>query len=108
MPGKSKHSKGKRPQNKNRARQPMAPSAANATGSAAPMAATAAAPAAVGTASAPPRTLKGAAAKVLAKNMAYNGATTEQYPFFTSELKRIAVITGVLLIVLVVLAVVIR
>jgi hypothetical protein len=100
MPGKSKHSKGKRPQNRNRARQPMAPSAANATGTAAP--------AAVGTAISPPRTLKGAASKAMSKTLAYSGATTEQYPFFTSELKRIAVITGVLLVVLIVLALVIR
>jgi hypothetical protein len=100
MPGKSKRGKGKRPQNRNRARQPMTPSSASAGGTPAP----AAAPAVIGTASAPARTPKGAAAKTLV----YSGATTEQYPFFTSELKRIAVITGAILVVLIVLALVIR
>ena len=36
MPGKSKHGKGKHPQNRNRARQPIAPSAVDAAGAATP------------------------------------------------------------------------
>jgi hypothetical protein len=103
MPGKSKRGKGKRPQNRNRVRQPISPSSATTTGTTAPVAA-----AAVNNASVPSRVPKGAAAKVMAKNMVYNGATAEQYPFFTSELKRIAVITGVILVILIILALVIR
>jgi hypothetical protein len=108
MPGKSKHGKGKRPQNRNRVRKSVSPAAANTAGT---MAATATgtptgAPAAAGvnTASAPARSSKGTAAKTLV----YNGATKEQYPFFTSELRRIAVITGAILIILVVLSLVIN
>ena len=107
MPGKSKKGKGKRPQNRNRVRQPVAASAANTPGtqSGAP-AGTAApvAPAAVNIASAPTRAPKGAAAKAAA----YNGAMAEQYPYITSELKRIAVITAIMLVILIVLALVIR
>jgi hypothetical protein len=99
MPGKSKRGKGKRPQYRNKARQPIAPSAANAAATAASPA-----PAATSTASAPARALRGAAAKTLV----YSGATVEQYPFFTSELKRIGVITGIIVVVLIILSLVIR
>jgi hypothetical protein len=104
MPGKSKHSKGKRPQNRARARQPISPSAANTTG--APSGVPAAA--GVSTASAPARAPKSAAGKAMAKTMVYSGATAEQYPFFTSELKRIGVITGIILVVLIVLSLILR
>jgi hypothetical protein len=105
MPGKSKHGKGKRPQNKNKARQPMSQPTVNAAGTVAPMAAT--------TASIPfasaARASRGAAAKIAnAKAMVYNGATKEQYPFFTSELKRIGIITAVILIILIVVSLVIK
>jgi hypothetical protein len=108
MPGKSKHSRGKRPQNRNRVRQPAAQSTANAAGTGAPAAAIPAAPVAAGTSSAPPRATKGATARVTSKNIAYSAATVEQYPFFTRELKRIAVITGILLIILITLGLVLR
>jgi len=104
MPAKSKRGKGKRPQNRNRARQPIAPSAVDAAGTAAP----AAASPAVNISSVPTRSPKSAAAKANAKTLVYSGATAEQYPFFISELKRIGVLTAVILVVLIVLSLVLN
>jgi hypothetical protein len=104
MPGKSKHGKGKRPQYRNRARQPVNPSSVNATGSVASAPATAGAV----NVSAPAKSPKTAAGKINAKTLVYSGATAEQYPFFISELKRIGVLTGVILIILVILGLIIR
>ena len=100
MPAKSKRGKGKRPQNRNRARQPITPSAAGTGGTTAT--------AAVNTAGAPARAPKSPAAKPMAKNLVYSGATAEQYPFFTSELKRISIITVIILVILIVLSLVIK
>jgi hypothetical protein len=103
MPGKSKHGKGKRPQNRNRVRQPAGAAASSAaSGNITPAAAPAAA-----VHTAPPRP-KATGAKVSAKNMVYVGASKEQYPFFTSELKGIGIITAIILVVLVVLGIVIK
>jgi hypothetical protein len=108
MPGKSKHGKGKRPQNRNRVRPPVSPAAASATGNSTTAPAAVAPAAAVNTASAPARAPKVTGAKVSVKNMVYAGATREQYPFFTSELKVIGILTAIILVVLVVLGLVIK
>ena len=68
----------------------------------------AAASTAVNNASVPARPPKGAAARVNAKTLAYSGETAEQYPFFISELKRIGVLTAVILVVLIVLSLVLN
>jgi hypothetical protein len=95
MPAKSRHGKGKRSQNKNRARQPQTAQAVQ----------TANAPAAVGAAPVKtPSPVKSSGSKVVS----YTPASTSEYPFFTSELKRITVITGIIVVVLVILAFIIR
>jgi hypothetical protein len=97
---KSKHSRGKRPQYKNRPRA-AAPASA---GTAAPAAAgtvspaVASAPAAPNRSAAPAKPVKGSTAKVVA----YAAATKEQYPFFTGELMRIGLLTVGAVIVLLV------
>jgi hypothetical protein len=96
MPGKSKR---KRPQYKNKPRQQTAQLNGAAGGTAAPAAVSAAAPAMASI-----KTIKGSTPKVAV----YTPATKEQYPHFSSELKRIGVITVIILIILIVLAIVIK
>ena len=89
---KSRHGKSRRPQYRNKPRQPQTAQAGAATNaSTAPAATTSAAPKAT-----------------TAKTIAYTAATTAQYPFFTSELKRIGIITAIILIVLIALAFILR
>jgi len=94
MPSKSRHGKGKRPQTRNRARQPQTAavnqSAATAPGASVPV---------------PAKTVP---ARAASKVVAYTPASAAEYPFFSSELKRITIITAVILVVLIVLALIIR
>jgi hypothetical protein len=89
MPGKSKRGKGRRPQYKNNQNRQVAAQPAPATAAASG----AAAPAAV----------KAAPAQ---KTPVSTAASITQYPFFGSELKRIAIITGIILVILVILVIV--
>jgi hypothetical protein len=99
MPGKSKHGKGRRAQYKNKARQPQTTGVVNSA-STTPAAAvpTPGKPAA-------PAMVKPAAPS---KAIGYRPATTAEYPFFSSELKRITVLTLILLAVLIILAFIIK
>ncbi len=91
MSGKSKHKKGRRPQYRNRVRQQPAASQPVQAAAAAP---NTTAPAAVKSA---PATK---AAPVSTR------ATTAQYPYFTSELKRIGIISAIIIVILIVLAII--
>jgi hypothetical protein len=99
MPAKSRHGKGKRPQTRNRAAKPQT-AGVNQAAATAPAASVPAPAKAVATKAVP--------AKSATKVVAYTPASTTEYPFFSSELKRITVITGVIVVILVVLAFIIR
>jgi hypothetical protein len=92
MPGKSKHGKGRRTQYKNRARQPQTAGTVNSA---------LATPA--GTAQGAVKTAAPVMVRPAAPSKApgYSPATKAEYPFFTSELKRITVLTAILLVILV-------
>jgi hypothetical protein len=94
MPAKSRHGKGKRPQNRNRARQPQTAQTVQS--------------AATAPAAAVPAPVKAVPPRSTAKVVAYTPASTADYPFFSSELKRITITTAVIVVVLVVLAFIIR
>jgi hypothetical protein len=98
MPGKSKHGKGRRTQFKNKARQPQTAGTVNSASS---------------NAAAAPTSVKTAATVIVkpappSKAPGYKPATTAEYPFFSSELKRIMVLTLILLVVLIILAFIIK
>ena len=99
MPGKSKHGKGRRTQYKNKPRQPQTAGTVNS-----------AAAATAGTVSAAVKPAAPAIVKPAAPSKApgYSPATTAEYPFFGGELKRIAILTAVLLVVLIVLGIIIK
>lgn len=91
MPKKSRHGKGRRPQYRNNIRQQQGASQA------------------IQNAVAAPGTPAPAAAKIPAPSKGQSGstaATAAQYPYFTSELKKIGIISGIIIIILVILAVV--
>src|SRR4030042_5181410 len=93
MPGKSRHGKGKRPHKKKskiRQHQPVA---------AQPAQSAAIAPGAAVTTGAKSIPVTRAPA-------ASPAATTTQYPFFVSELKRIGIITGIIIVVLIILVII--
>jgi hypothetical protein len=96
MPGKSKHGKGRRNQYRSTPRQPQTAAAVtnNAT-------AQAGAPAAVAAPKSAPGLVKPAAPS---KSLIYKPATTAEYPYFSSELKRIIILTAAVVVVLIVLA----
>lgn len=86
---KSKHAKGRRTQNY-KSRQPRTAPVSQSASTTAPAAAVMVKPA-----PAP-------------KTPGYKPATTEQYPYFVNELKRISILTAVLVVVLIILALVIN
>jgi hypothetical protein len=94
MPAKSRHGKGKRPQNRNRARQPQTAQVNKSAGTAPATSVT--------------TPVKAVPVRAATKVVAYTPAAASEYPYFSSELKRITVITAVILVVLVVLALIIR
>ena len=102
MPAKSRHGKGKRPQNRARAKQPQTA----AVHQAAAVSPAAGAPAAVA-ATAVPQT-KAPVKAANSKAVGYTPAATAEIPHFTNELKRIAIISACIVVVLVVLAIIIR
>ena len=99
MPGKSKHGKGRRTQYKNRARQPQKAATVN-TASTAPAAAV---PAAVSP-------IAPAAVKVatVTRAQGYKPGAVAEVPFLISDLKRIALLTLVAVVILVVLVFIIK
>ena len=108
MPGKSKHGKGRRNQFKGKPRQPQttAPAAAAVTSNAtAPAGAPVGVQAAAGAPKAAAGLVKPAAPP---KSLVYKPATTAEYPYFSSELKRIIILTAAIVIVLIVLAIIFK
>jgi hypothetical protein len=96
MPGKSKHGKGRRNQYRSKPAQPKAAvTAASSNTAPAAQAALPASPAMVKPV-APPKT-----------NI-YKPATTAEYPYFSSELKRILILTAAIVVVLIVLAIIFK
>jgi len=98
MPGKSKHGKGRRAQFRNKPRQPQA---------AAPVAASPAAPAMPASA-VKPEAKPVAKPVTTAKTQAAKVAAAAEYPYIGSELKKIAIITGIIVVAIIVLTFILK
>ena len=99
MPGKSKHGKGRRSQFRNKPRQAQSAAPVTASSPASQTMPAAAVQPAAKPVSKPVSQVKTQAGKV---------AAAAEYPFISTELKKIAIITGIIVVIIIVLTFVLK